>query len=256
MNRQGEQSPVVTSMFQLDGVEFIALNGGPMFSFSQAVSFFVSVETHPELDNLWKNLTDGGVGFMELGKYPFSEKFGWVQDKFGTSWQLHLGRATQRITPFLMFVGAQHGKAEQAMNYYISLFKDSGIIKLLRYGKGEPEPEGTVKHAIFSLNRQEFMAINSKEDHPFTFTAAISFSVKCETQQDVDELWENLSEGGEQQRCGVLKDRYGVSWQIIPIILGKLLYDKDPVKSKRVLDAMLTMNKIDTEKLQQAYDEE
>jgi predicted 3-demethylubiquinone-9 3-methyltransferase (glyoxalase superfamily) len=191
---------------------------------------------------------------MELDKYPFSEKFGWVEDKFGVSWQLNLASSMQKITPFLMFVGKQHGKAEEAMNFYISLFNNSSIGEIERYGKGEEEPEGTVKHATFSLNGQEFMAMDSNREHPFTFTEATSLFVNCETREEVDELWEKLSEGGEKQRIGWLKDKYGVSWQVVPTVLGELLNDPDPEKSQRVMKSMLQMGKIDIEKLKQAYE--
>jgi predicted 3-demethylubiquinone-9 3-methyltransferase (glyoxalase superfamily) len=138
----------------------------------------------------------------------------------------------QKITPFLWF----DGKAEEAMNFYVSIFKHSKILSANR----------------FLLDGQEFMVLNGGPQ--FTFTPAISFFVNCETQQEVDELWEKLSEGGKKERCGWLKDKYGLSWQIIPSVLGKLLHDKDAEKSKRVMQAMMQMNKIDIKGLQQAYD--
>lgn len=250
----GPKGTVMSATFQIDGCELIALNGGPQFTFSPAISFFVNCETQEEVDELWKKLSEGGTVLMELDKYPFSEKFGWVEDKFGVSWQLNLANRIQKITPFLMFVGKQHGKAEEAIKFYISLFDNSSIDGIERYGTGEEEPEGTVKHATFSLNGQEFMALDSSREHPFTFTEAISLFVKCETQEEVDEFWEKLSEGGEKQRIGWLKDKYGVSWQIVPTVLGELLNDPGPEKSQRVMKAMLQMDKIDIEKLKQAYE--
>jgi predicted 3-demethylubiquinone-9 3-methyltransferase (glyoxalase superfamily) len=258
--RYGEAGPgpkgtVMSATFQLDGQEFIALNGGPQFTFSPAISFFVNCETQKEVDDLWKKLSEGGTVLMKLDKYPFSEKFGWVEDKFGVSWQLNLASRIQKITPFLMFVGKQHGKVGEAINFYISLFSDSSIHEIERYGKGEEEPEGTVKHATFSLNGQEFMAMDSNREHTFTFTEVTSLFVSCETQEEVDEFWEKLSEGGEKQRIGWLEDKYGVSWQIVPTVLGELLNDPDSEKSRRVMKAMLEMDKIDIEKLKQAYEE-
>ena len=247
---------VMTVTFELEGQEFIALNGGPQFTFSPAISFFMSCNTEEEIDRLFKKLSEGGLVLMELDKYPFSEKFGWVNDKFGVSWQLNLASRTQKITPFLMYVGEQHGKAEEAVNFYVSLFKNSSIVKIERYGAGEDEPEGTVKHATFSLNGQEFMAMDSNREHPFTFTPAISFFVNCETQEEVDELWEKLSEGGEIEECGWLKDKYGVSWQIVPTVLGEMLQDKDAEKSERVMKALLQMDKIDIKILRQAYEQQ
>ena len=154
----------------------------------------------------------------------------------------------QKITPFLWF----DDKAEEAMNFYVSIFKNSKVVRVTRYGEGGPGPKGTVMSATFQLNGQDFFALNGGPQ--FSFSPAISFFVSCETQQEVDELWEKLSEGGEIQRCGWLKDKYGISWQIIPSALGKLLQDKDAEKAKRVMQAMLQMDKIDIEGLKQAYD--
>jgi len=155
----------------------------------------------------------------------------------------------QKITPFLWF----DGNAEEATNYYISIFKNSKIVSVTRYGEAGPGSKGTVMSTIFQLDGQEFFALNGGPH--FTFTPAISFFVNCETQEEVDELWEKLSEGGEKQRCGWLKDKYGLSWQVIPAALGKMLQDKDTRKSRSVMKAMLQMDKIDIEGLKQAYDE-
>jgi predicted 3-demethylubiquinone-9 3-methyltransferase (glyoxalase superfamily) len=154
----------------------------------------------------------------------------------------------QKIVPFLWF----DGKAEEAMNLYVSIFKNSKFVSVTRYGKGGPGPEGTVMSATFQLEGQEFYALNGGP--MFTFSPAISLFVNCETQQEVDELWEKLSEGGEKQRCGWLKDKYGLSWQIIPTVLGKLLQDKNAGKAQGVMQAMLQMDKIDIGRLKQAYD--
>jgi len=156
----------------------------------------------------------------------------------------------QKITPFLWF----DGNAEEAMNFYVSIFKNSQVISVTRYPEGGPGPAGTVITAKFVLDGQEFFALNGGPK--FKFTEAISLYVNCETQEEVDELWERLSEGGEKSRCGWLKDKYGLSWQVIPAVLGQLMGDKDPEKSKRVMMAMLQMDKIDVKTLQQAYDQE
>jgi predicted 3-demethylubiquinone-9 3-methyltransferase (glyoxalase superfamily) len=154
----------------------------------------------------------------------------------------------QKITPFLWF----DGKAEEAMNFYVSIFKNSKVGSVSRYGEGGPGPKGTVMSATFQIEGQEFFALNGGPQ--FTFTPAISFFVNCETQQEIDELWEKLSAGGEKQRCGWLKDKYGLSWQIVPSVLGKLLRSKDANKAKGVMQAMLQMDKLDIGGLQQAYD--
>jgi predicted 3-demethylubiquinone-9 3-methyltransferase (glyoxalase superfamily) len=156
----------------------------------------------------------------------------------------------QKITPFLWF----DGKAEEAANFYVSLFKNSKIVNVARYGDAGPGPKGTATSATFELAGQRFIALNAGPQ--FKFTEAISFFINCETQQEVDDLWEKLSAGGEKSRCGWLKDKYGLSWQVIPTALGEMLQDKDPQKSQRVMQAMLQMDKIDIARLERAYDEE
>lgn len=155
----------------------------------------------------------------------------------------------QRITPFLWF----DDKAEEAMNFYTSIFEDSQIVSVTRYGEAGPAAKGTVMSATFRLDGQEFIALNGGPR--FTFTEAISLFVTCETQQEVDELWEKLSEGGETQQCGWLKDKYGLSWQIVPTVLGAMLQDADAEKSRRVMEAMLQMDKLDVQTLRQAYEQ-
>jgi len=156
----------------------------------------------------------------------------------------------QKITPFLWF----DGKAEEAMNFYVSVFKNSKVVRVTRFGEGGPGPKGTVMSATFQLDGQDFFALNGGPQ--FTFTPAVSFFVNCESQEEVDEMWEKLSEGGKKERCGWLKDKYGLSWQIIPSALGKMLQDKDAEKSKRVMKAMLQMDKIDIQTLKQAYEQQ
>lgn len=257
--RYGEAGPlpkgsVMTVDFLIDGQEFTALNGGPHFSFTPAISLFVNCKSEQEIDRLWNKLSEGGKVLMELDKYPFSEKFGWLEDRFGVSWQLSLGSRTQKITPFLMFVG-EHGNAEKAISYYTSLLPNSSIINIERYGAGEGQLEGAVKHAKFTLSGQEFMAIDGGPEHAFGFTPAISFLIRCDTQEEVDLLWEKLSDGGEKERCGWLKDKFGLSWQIVPTILLEMLQDEDAAKSERVMNAVLQMDKIDIEGLKHAYEQ-
>ena len=253
-----EAGSVMTVEFELAGYKLAGLNGGPQFKFTPAISFFVVCETEAEVDALWQKLSQDGMTLMELQKYDWSEKYGWLLDKYGLSWQVSLGRKEevgQTITPFLMFVGKQSGRAEEALRFYTSAFKSSDVAGILRYGPGETEPEGTVKHAQFRLNGEVFMVMDSALQHPFTFTEALSFVVNCETQEEVDHFWEKLSEGGTKGRCGWLKDKFGVSWQIIPTALGKMLQDKDAAKSQRVMQAMLQMDKIDIKTLKQAYEQ-
>ena len=156
----------------------------------------------------------------------------------------------QKITPFLWF----DGKAEEAMNLYVSVFKNSKVVSVTRYGEAGPGPKGTVMSATFQLEGQQFYALNGGPQ--YKFTPAISLFVSCETQQEVDELWNKLSAGGHKDRCGWLQDKYGLSWQIIPTALGKMLQDKNPRKAQNVMKAMLQMDKIDIAKLKQAYEQE
>ena len=156
----------------------------------------------------------------------------------------------QKITPFLWF----DGNAEEAMNLYVSVFKNSKVVSVTRYGEAGPGPKGTVMSATFQLEGQQFYALNGGPQ--YKFTPAISLFVSCETQQEVDELWNKLSAGGHKDRCGWLQDKYGLSWQIIPTALGKMLQDKNPKKAQNVMKAMLQMDKIDIAKLKQAYEQE
>jgi len=156
--------------------------------------------------------------------------------------------AKQKITPFLWF----NDNAEEAINFYTSIFKNSKIGSVARYGGAGPGPKGSVMTATFQLEGQEFIALNGGSH--FKFTEAISFVVDCETQEEVDRFWEKLSAGGEKSRCGWLKDKFGLSWQIVPDVLGKLMQDKDPEKSKRVMQAMLKMDKLIIADLQKAYE--
>jgi predicted 3-demethylubiquinone-9 3-methyltransferase (glyoxalase superfamily) len=156
----------------------------------------------------------------------------------------------QKIVPFLWF----DGRAEEAANFYVGLFQNSKITGIRRYGEAGPGPKGTAMSVEFQLDGQPFIALNGGPQ--FTFTPAISFFVNCENQEEVDELWEKLSAGGQKNRCGWLQDKFGVSWQIIPTALGKLLADPDPQRSSRVMRAMLQMEKLDVKRLQQAHDAE
>jgi predicted 3-demethylubiquinone-9 3-methyltransferase (glyoxalase superfamily) len=249
----GEKGKVFTATFRLLGFEFYALDGGPMYGFTPAISFFINCETIAETNELWQKLGDGGKELMPLGKYPFSEQFGWVQDKFGLSWQINLDKSKVKIAPFLMHISEKEGKAEEAIRLYTSLFKNSEILGIEYRGPGEEGIEGSVKRSSFILDGVNFRAFDSNTGHKFGFTPAISFFVKCQTQEEVDFFWEKLSEGGRKDRCGWLTDKFGVSWQIIPDALMQLLYDKNPAKSKSVMDAMMKMTKIEIKGLEEAW---
>lgn len=252
-----KEGTVMTVEFELEGLDFIALNGGPHFTFTPAVSFMVNCPTKDEVDGLWAKLSDGGTVLMPLDSYPFSPRYGWIQDKYGLSWQLIFADyiPERKLTPSLMFTGGNCGKAEEAIHYYASVFDDSEVGEPFRYGPGqEPDEEGTVAFVDFSLEGQKFAAMDSARNHHFTFNEATSFFVRCEDQAEVDYYWGKLSADPQAEQCGWLKDKYGVSWQIIPNRLGELIQDPDPKKAGRVMDAILKMKKIDIEQLQAAYE--
>ncbi len=235
---------ILTIKFKLEGLEFLALNGGPLFKLTPAISYFVSCETESELDEYFIKLSEGGSVLMPLDKYPFSEKFAWVADKFGVSWQLNLAKREQKIAPFLMFVGGQHGRAEEAANFYVSQFPNSRIVNVTRWGVNEPGEEGTIKHLIFTLNGREFMVMDSQHPHQFTFSLATSLVANCDTQDEIDKLWKNLAEGGQYSECGWLMDKFGVSWQVVPAALEKWLTEGDEI-AERVMAEVMKMKKLD-----------
>lgn len=252
-----EEGSVMTVEFEVEGQKFIALNGGPVFSFTPAISFIVNSPTKEEVDELWEKLSAGGTALMPLGSYPFSERYGWIQDKYGVSWQLLYADyiSERKIVPSLMFVGEQCGKAEQAINLYASAFNHSEVGELFRYGPNqEPDKEGTLMFADFALEGQKFAAMDSAHDHKFTFTEAISFLVNCESQEEVDDLWDKLAADPDGGQCGWTKDRFGVSWQIVPIQLGELISDPDPEKAARAMEAMFKMKKLDIAALRAAHE--
>ena len=239
---------VMTVSFQLEGQGFAAINGGPIFKFTPAISFIVNCKTSDEVQDLWNKFSDGSTVLMALDKYPFSEKYGWLQDKYGLSWQFIVssGDVPQKIIPSLMFVGAVSGKAEEAINFYTSIFHDAKVGSIFHYGAGHPpDKEDNVMFADFALDGQQFAAMDSAREHNFNFNEAISFVVNCETQKEIDYYWEKLSAVSASEQCGWLKDKYGVSWQIVPVILSKYLGDKDAARSQRVMKAMLQMKKIE-----------
>lgn len=251
-SRITSDTPVVVN-FELYGQKFMALNGGPMFTINPSVSFFVICESEVETDSVWNKLMDGGQALMPLGKYEWSDKYGWCQDRFGVSWQVAYGKLSdvgQRITPSLLFVGQQHGKAGEAIDFYMSIFPNSSVTGVLKYGIEEEEPEGTVKHAQFTINNYVVMAMDSAGPHAFSFNEAVSLVVACKDQQEIDYYWQQLTDGGEESKCGWLKDRFGISWQIVPAQLG--IWMSEPGRARRITDAFLKMTKMDIEKLENA----
>lgn len=249
---------VMTVDFELEGQRFVAINGGPQFKFNPSVSFIVNCATAKEVDALWEKLFEGGTALMPLDSYPFSKRYGWVQDKYGVSWQLILsdsgGDWRPRFTPSLMFVKHNAGKAESAIRHYLEIFHHSKMGHIEHYGTNHaPNKEDMVMYADFMLENEWFAAMDSALEHDFTFNEAISFQVMCKDQEEVDYYWDKLTaDGGEESMCGWLKDRYGLSWQIVPTVLTELLNSADTEKAKRVAEALFQMRKIDSNILKQA----
>ncbi len=243
---------------ELCGQEFMLLAAGPLFKFNPSISFLVACETKAEVDALWRRLSDGGTPLMELGEYPFSERYGWVQDRYGLSWQVMFagGREiAQKITPVLMFTGKQAGHCEDAIHFYTSVFRDAQDRGINRYGSGDaPDKEGTVKFGQFQLEGQQFAAMDSARAHDFAFNEAISLLVHCETQEEIDYYWERLSADPRAEQCGWLKDKYGLSWQITPWAMDEMLASKDKKKIAAVTAAFLKMKKFDIATLKAVYE--
>jgi predicted 3-demethylubiquinone-9 3-methyltransferase (glyoxalase superfamily) len=243
--------------FVLAGQPFQAISAGPLFTFNPSVSFLVSCEATDDVDALWKSLSEGGAALMPLDAYPWSDRYGWLQDRYGLSWQImHAeGREiTQRIVPMLMYVGENCGKAEEAMTFYTSVFPDAAVGDVVRFDTGEePEQPGTVKQGSFTLDGYRFGAMDSALDHRFSFNEAVSIMVYCDTQEQIDHYWDRLSAVPEAEQCGWLKDRYGVSWQIVPRAMDKMMQDADKETLARVTQAFLKMKKLDLARLEDAY---
>jgi predicted 3-demethylubiquinone-9 3-methyltransferase (glyoxalase superfamily) len=250
--------------FELNGQPFMAINAGPLFRFNPSISFIVHFDpsrdrnARKKLDILWGKLSQGGTALMPLDKYPFSEHYGWIQDKYGLSWQLILsnpeGEERPAIVPSLMFVEAVAGCAEEAVTFYLSVFKNSKPGIVARYGKGqEPDKEGTIMFSDFMLAGQWFAAMDSAREHGFAFNEAISLLVPCETQEEIDYYWGKLSADPKAEQCGWLKDKYGLSWQVWPIKMGEMIMKGTPEQIARVTEAFLAMKKFDIAALVRAY---
>ncbi|GEL07689.1 VOC family protein [Salisediminibacterium halotolerans] len=208
----------MTVQIEIEGLPFTLLNGGPHFTPNPSISFFITYESEAELDAVWNKLLPGGELLMPLAEYEWSKKYGWIQDRYGISWHLSLGRISdtgQKTVPFLLFVNEQYGLAEKAVDHYTAIFDDSFIDGILRYSEEErPERAGSVKHGQFGLKNEKFMIMESSDDHRFSMNEAISLIVYCKTQKEVDYYWEQLTRGGREVQCGWLKDAFGVSWQV------------------------------------------
>jgi predicted 3-demethylubiquinone-9 3-methyltransferase (glyoxalase superfamily) len=246
---------VLTVEFEVAGQRFTGLNGGPHFTINPSISFFVHVDTPEEAERLFARLASGGSVLMPIGEYPWSPRYGWTRDRFGVSWQVIAGprpATTSPIMPCLMFTGRRHGQAEAALQAYAKIFPHGHLEALERYTAGEG-PQGTIKHGRIGFAHQGLIAMDSHIDHGFTFNEGLSLQVMCEDQAEVDRYWAALSDGGEQGPCGWLKDRFGVSWQVVPSAIAHFFTSSDSAAKDRAFQAVMGMKKLDIAAIQAAF---
>ncbi len=243
-----DDNPLVVT-FMLNGKQIMGLNGGPMFKFNPSISLFVYCETLEETNSVWNKLIEGGKELIPIDKYPWSERYGWLEDKFGFTWQISIQDSDDSkltITPAMLFTGDQFGRAEEAINFYSSVFANSSKDLLIHYEDNDPN-KGKVLYSEFRLNNYSIIAMDGPGVHEYTFNEAVSFTVSCRTQEEIDYYWSRLTEGGIEGQCGWLRDKFDVWWQIVPEILATLM--NDPSKSDRVINAFMHMKKFEIEKL-------
>lgn len=252
-------TPVVLNI-ELFGQKLMLLNGGPQFKKNASVSFMVLCETEEEVEKYWSPLSENGLVLMELGEYPWSKKYGWVRDRFGVTWQVYLGekQGEQKIIPTLMFIHENNGKAMEAMKLYTEVFPNSKIGNVLKYGDGvgneSHEIPENVQHAHFEIDDYSFFCMDNSYDHEFDFNEGISIVVMTDNQEQTDHLWNSLTkDGGRESMCGWLKDKFGMSWQIVPKKLIQLMNDPHQEKAQKVVQAMMKMQKIVISDLEEAY---
>lgn len=243
------QGSVMTVEFKIENLSILALNGGPHFKFTPAMSLFVWCDSEKEIETLWQKLNEGGEARMALQSYPWAQKYGWTSDRFGVEWQLILAPNREKIAPGLLFVDKLFGKGEEAINFYTTTFPNSKIENFTR-----DESTKTVAHSVFSLFGQNIVLMEGAGNHGFTFNEAFSLMINCSTQEEIDRYWDKLtSDGGSPSQCGWLKDKYGVSWQLVPEMMSEAM--KDPKKAERVMKAVLKMTKPDLQKIKEAAEQ-
>ncbi len=258
-------TPIVS--FELLGQPFMAISAGPYFKLNPAISFFVNFDPSRDsnakenLKMLWDKLSEGGKALMELNEYPFSKYYGWIQDKYGVSWQLILtnpgGEPRPNIVPSLLFTKDRSDKAGEAIDFYVSVFKNSKKGISSPYPEGQaPNKKAKIAYADFMLENCWFAAMDGGVDHEFEFNEAVSLVVNCKDQEEIDYYWGKLSAVPESEQCGWLKDKYGVSWQIQPAVMNEMMSKGSKEQIDRVTQAFLKMKKFDIKELQKAFDGE
>jgi predicted 3-demethylubiquinone-9 3-methyltransferase (glyoxalase superfamily) len=245
--------------FTLAGQPFMAISAGPLFKFNPSISFMMHFDQAAALDEVWNKLEEGGKVMMPLDTYPFSDRYGWLADKYGVSWQLILVKPDSEkrpvIVPSLLFTEPVVGKANEALDFYCSVFKDG------KRGTTAPRPEdmgpdkaGTLMYADFYIDQTWLAAMDSAHEHGFRFNEAISLLVQCDTQEEIDHYFSALSTDPKSEQCGWLKDKYGVSWQITSTLIGEVFKNGTREQIDRVTQTFLPMKKIDLATLQRAYE--
>ncbi len=241
-------TPMVV-LFEINGKKMMGLNGGPMYKMNPSISMFVHCASIDECNRIWNELSDGATVLMALDKYPWSEQYGWLQDKFGFTWQI-MKADKDKMMPSLLLTGDQFGKAEDALVFYTHVFKNSAV-ETKNYYPAETPFAGKISYAEFNLNQYPLVAMDGPGEHTFTFSEGVSFVVNCASQEEIDYYWNKFTaDGGQESMCGWCKDKYGVSWQIIPSNIGELLGNPD--NGQRAMQAMFKMKKLDIAALENA----
>jgi predicted 3-demethylubiquinone-9 3-methyltransferase (glyoxalase superfamily) len=235
----------IISKFEIEGTIVKLLNGGALFNINPSISFFVKFNTKAEIDKIWNAMLDGGKVMMALNTYPWSSYYGWIQDKYGMTWQFFEGNLQvneQKIIPSMLFTNNVFGRAQEAVNFYTKVFTSSKINFIDNYTSKELPNTGKLKFGSFQLNNQQFAAMDGPgNNHAFQFNEGVSYILECDTQEQIDYYWEALSSDGFEGQCGWLKDKFGVSWQIIPIQLNQLM--SNPETANKAREAFMKMNK-------------
>ena len=252
----GPEGNLIGQSFEICGTAMQTLNGGMEVEKNPSISFTVNLPGKEEIDRVWQELSPGGNVLMPLEAYDFNKYYGWIQDRYGISWQLmYTEKPKPWATPALLFTKKHYKQAEKAIEKYTEVFDRSRIDTLYHYGDQQLiEDRDALMYGAFKLEDQPFSALDSGLDHRFTFNEGISLMVLVETQQEIDSLWQELSSDPDHERCGWLKDEFGVFWQIVPKVLPRYLGDEDKNRARRVMDRMLKMKKLVIGDLKKAYD--
>lgn len=244
------ESPFVTEI-EVSGQNITCLDGGPIFQPNPSISLTYQCDTEEEINRIWEAFSKDGSIIMDIDKYPWSERYGWINDKYGISWQLIVGDFNdfgKKVIPSLLFGGQQRGKAEEAINLYTSIFKNAQIDGIYRYeGDEAPGMEGKLAHSQINLNGSKLILTDSHIPQDVPFTEGVSLMIHCKDQEEIDYYWYKLTDGGEESMCGWLKDKFGVSWQVTPDILLQLM--KNPETAQKAMEAFMPMRKLEIDKI-------